>query len=185
MVYNKHQHGKLSGIIQRYFSSKILPRWITSPPKPCVNTTRNHPKAFIQGWHAALRSSPCCLYCALPCCGADLSYIGCFQEPQEYISANADRTSRPLTFITDSSAMTVELCQQLAKGKGYAYAGLQFGRQCYGGNSSQMYWYTNIKCTKPCSGDPSRTCGDAWTNAIYLTGKAPNTRDGGIGFDGR
>lgn len=114
-----------------------------------------------------------CVVCnALPCVVCtDSSYVGCFQEPQDVITGNA---KRPLAFIQDSANMTVKMCKRLALDKLYAYAGVQYGSQCYGGNNISMY--LNIKCITPCPGNNKTICGGNWINSIYnLTGEAPCT----------
>lgn len=104
---------------------------------------------------------------------ADLSYVGCFLEPQDVISTYTDKTKRPLTLIDDRSDMTIELCKRLARDQRYNYAALQAGAQCFGGQDLEIGRYITRDCSTPCTGNSAETCGGPWTNAIYLlTGEA-------------
>ena len=52
---------------------------------------------------------------------------------------------------------------------GHKYAGVQYGNQCYCGNSFGKY-DTADNCDMACSGDESQMCGGTWANMIYGTG---------------
>jgi len=85
-----------------------------------------------------------------------------------YVNLGADAT--PETCI--------EACLDLKKPgpdpkeKGYIYAGVQAGNQCFCGNSniSSTYDAPNSECNSRCSGDSNQICGGVWRMNVYETG---------------
>ena len=55
---------------------------------------------------------------------------------------------------------------------GYRFAGVEFGRECWCGNSysSDLPELSDQHCNMPCSGDASKTCGGYLAIDIYHTG---------------
>ena len=53
----------------------------------------------------------------------------------------------------------------------YLYAGVQYGQECFCGNTYGSYG-TSTECKIPCSGDPSlgSMCGGDWSNTVMHTG---------------
>ena len=56
--------------------------------------------------------------------------------------------------------------------EGYAYAGVQYGRQCYCGNEAPPVdtFVEQNECNWSCSGDSSLMCGALWRMNVYETG---------------
>ena len=52
---------------------------------------------------------------------------------------------------------------------GYRYFGLQYGTQCFCGNSFGRYGRSpNLKdCNKPCPANRNEICGGTWRNSMY------------------
>lgn len=50
-------------------------------------------------------------------------------------------------------------CIQLAAQAEFAYAAVQYGRECYGGDSLAEYVTPSDYCDTPCTGDSQETCG--------------------------
>ncbi|KAF9559027.1 hypothetical protein CPC08DRAFT_763569 [Agrocybe pediades] len=66
--------------------------------------------------------------------------------------------------------MTPQVCQNLCAG--YLYAGVEYGVQCYCGNSLTNNGATgnvisSSNCQSTCGGDPSQKCGGSWTMNVY------------------
>ncbi|KAL5337978.1 hypothetical protein BJX70DRAFT_399072 [Aspergillus crustosus] len=79
-----------------------------------------------------------------------------------------------------SSDMTPEECIKLAQDGGWRYAGVEYGSECYVGNTL----HTDDKdskdgCTMPCSGDEKQQCGGEGLIQIYedSTWKDPTLED--------
>ena len=63
-------------------------------------------------------------------------------------------------------------CVRKCKGYGYAYAGVQYGSQCFCANTPPP---TNTivdktECNMQCSGDWQEKCGGSWRMNVYATG---------------
>eukprot|EP01064_Diplonema_japonicum_P039206 TRINITY_DN977_c0_g5_i1.p1 TRINITY_DN977_c0_g5~~TRINITY_DN977_c0_g5_i1.p1 ORF type:complete len:2288 (+),score=451.00 TRINITY_DN977_c0_g5_i1:87-6950(+) len=87
---------------------------------------------------------------------------GCFHDE---ISAIHNKLE---FFAYDSVVNTVEECTGLCQHNGYTYAGLQFGIQCYCGNSiSSSVRAGNSECSMECPGNSLQTCGGVDRNEIY------------------
>jgi hypothetical protein len=91
-------------------------------------------------------------------------YVGCFTEPE-------CGPQRPFNWITADENMTVELCADLARERGYRYSAVQWYEQCWGGNDITPYTTQGQAsagtCSTPCKGNPSQVCGGPCANAIY------------------
>ncbi|HHB76261.1 MAG TPA: hypothetical protein ENK84_06935, partial [Desulfobulbus sp.] len=93
------------------------------------------------------------------------SYLGCFK----------DQKNRDLTgFSFNAPNMTKELCMTKCRQKGFQYAGLQYSRYCFCGDtygkSGKAY-----NCNMPCAGHKSETCGGGWANSVYRISKGTKT----------
>ncbi|KAL5598844.1 uncharacterized protein BROUX77_005877 [Berkeleyomyces rouxiae] len=70
----------------------------------------------------------------------------------------------------DGSKMTPEMCLGSCKDGGYPYAGLEYGGECYCGVAIGNF-STSIdssKCSTPCNGDASQTCGGPGALSLYV-----------------
>ncbi|KAF5825732.1 hypothetical protein DUNSADRAFT_7273, partial [Dunaliella salina] len=93
--------------------------------------------------------------------------IGCFKEPSFDDYFCNDEYDRPLEYLFyDEDSMTPYLCSEEAAKKGYRFAAVQYGQECYGGDSIEEYTIPG-DCTIPCSGDAQDTCGGDCTNEIF------------------
>lgn len=63
--------------------------------------------------------------------------------------------------------MTVEKCKELCLGDGFAYAGVQYSKQCFCGDTAPTITATN--CDMQCSGDKDQFCGGRWAMNVYST----------------
>ncbi len=87
-------------------------------------------------------------------------YLGCFK----------DSDPRDLgDYKISTTSLTIEMCIETCRSKGYRYAGAQYGRECFCGNQYGKYG-TSDKCVTEnynCKGDKSKKCGGVWTNSVY------------------
>jgi Protein of unknown function (DUF4038)/WSC domain/Putative collagen-binding domain of a collagenase len=91
------------------------------------------------------------------------SYVGCY----------TDKSVRALPHALATEGATVESCMALAKAQNLAYAGLQYGGQCFGGDTLGYELVATSSCKMPCSADTKEVCGGPWLNSVYSTGVAP------------
>ncbi|PPR05439.1 hypothetical protein CVT26_011317 [Gymnopilus dilepis] len=95
---------------------------------------------------------------------------------------------RSLTSASFSqSNMTPQLCQNLCSG--YQYAGVEYGIQCYCGNSLINNGATGAiipssNCQTNCGGDASQKCGGGWTMNVYTTNVISTWSSAGCYVDG-
>ncbi|KAF4304114.1 wsc-domain-containing protein [Botryosphaeria dothidea] len=67
---------------------------------------------------------------------------------------------------------TIELCTATCAGKGYKIAGLEYGSECWCGNSMSYNTRKTVDqgCTKACSGNANEICGDSYRLSVFSTG---------------
>jgi hypothetical protein len=87
-------------------------------------------------------------------------FIGCFKDTSDY-DLNG--------YLERSRQNTPQRCIALCQGKGFAYAGVQYGESCLCGNRYGKYGAAN-NCDYPCTGDRSQMCGGYNANSVYGTG---------------
>ncbi|NXX94697.1 WSCD2 protein, partial [Centropus bengalensis] len=87
-------------------------------------------------------------------------YIGC------YVDNTRQRTLRGVSFF-DYKKMTVFRCQDNCAERGYLYAGLEFGAECYCGHKIQASNASESECNMECKGERSNTCGGVNRLSIY------------------
>ena len=97
--------------------------------------------------------------------GFKFTEVGCYAD-------SADARDLDAFGVTESTAgMTVEKCARMATCLGYQYFGLQYGYQCYGGDSYGSYG-RSTNCTMACDGDGDETCGGFDANSVYEASSA-------------
>lgn len=74
---------------------------------------------------------------------------------------------------------------EVAKASGYSYAGLQFGGQCWAGNTLGYTQVADSSCNMACTANTYESCGGSYLNSIYSTSGMPaSVAIGGVqGFD--
>lgn len=131
-------------------------------PQYCsqLTTTCNFWNAVPNGSVAPLAPNTDGGFCEQPCLG----YVGCF----------ADNPSRVLPYSA-GSGYTIETCEQAAYNLGFAYAGLEYGGQCFLGNAvdglPQIGQSPN--CNMTCSAKTSEFCGGNWALSVYHVAAPP------------
>ncbi|XP_016409370.1 WSC domain-containing protein 2-like isoform X2 [Sinocyclocheilus rhinocerous] len=87
-------------------------------------------------------------------------YIGC------YVDDTQKRALRGVSFF-DYKKMTVFRCQDNCAERGYLYAGLEFGAECYCGHKIQAPNVSESECNMECKGEKSNLCGGPKRLSIY------------------
>ncbi|CAG2202657.1 unnamed protein product [Mytilus edulis] len=96
-----------------------------------------------------------------------LGYLGCYRDDSTRILSKA---------ILQDKGMTVQKCQQFCGKKGFKFAGVEYGYECFCGNVLRKYRKRKESdCKTPCSGNKRQTCGGPWRISIY-TGKPSNCK---------
>jgi WSC domain len=90
-----------------------------------------------------------------------------------YMGCYTDNGTRALPNFLMTTGATLETCVALARAGGFAYAGLQYGVQCFAGNVVGFEPDVANACDMPCVANPNETCGGTWHNSIYFTGIIP------------
>jgi WSC domain-containing protein len=92
-------------------------------------------------------------------CGPGESYKGRFaDEPNRDLSGPFE--------LLDTPSDVPQKCVEFCRGQGQFFAGLQYGDQCFCGNTCDHYGPAT-NCNIPCSYDPGETCGGSWANSVY------------------
>ncbi|OIW32843.1 WSC-domain-containing protein, partial [Coniochaeta ligniaria NRRL 30616] len=94
------------------------------------------------------------------------NYKGCYTEA----TTGRALASAKLTGSSSTFGMTIETCVKYCYGKGYAMSGVEYGQQCYCGNSlaTTSVWATNQnECSTKCPGNSSQYCGGGSRLNLY------------------
>jgi hypothetical protein len=83
--------------------------------------------------------------------------LGCRRDPV------TPRLLTPGTFV-DTSGLTVQAC--IAKAAGFKYAAVEFGSECFWGNTLATS-DTSGSCDTPCSGSATQLCGGGGAAILY------------------
>ncbi|KAG8145992.1 hypothetical protein E2320_012420, partial [Naja naja] len=106
-------------------------------------------------------------------------YIGC------YVDNTHQRALRGVSFF-DYKKMTLFRCQDNCAERGYLYAGLEFGAECYCGHKILAMNVSDAECNMECKGEKSSFCGGPNRLSIYRLELAQEStrRYGGAIFRG-
>lgn len=64
--------------------------------------------------------------------------------------------------------MTIEMCTNHCQSRGFSYAGLQWGIECWCGNNfDEGLANLSGSCIQPCAGNPSEYCGNGGILSVY------------------
>ncbi|KAK4455790.1 WSC domain-containing protein [Podospora aff. communis PSN243] len=94
----------------------------------------------------------------------DYDHIGCWTDDS--------RLGRALTYDMkiDGSTFTTEKCLAACKNEGYAFAGTEFGGECWCGSviANDTRAAPDSECNMPCNGDRTQTCGGPGRLSLYV-----------------
>ncbi|KAK1819727.1 hypothetical protein LTR12_005897 [Friedmanniomyces endolithicus] len=92
---------------------------------------------------------------------ATSKYLGCYLDPSVSILGAVKLST---------IAMTPQLCTSFCGARGYSYAGINFGTQCFcdvAPNYSNAKLVDDTKCSSKCYTDPSQRCGATYVESLY------------------
>jgi len=184
--YNQGKQHNLPGIVPPAWSNDRNGHynWCMMAPENIVNSEDAKRQAYLdknitkdnQGKGSVSESATANLAAFLPKMAivtgivtgdSDSSYLGCFK----------DRKDRDISgFSFNAPNMTKDLCLAKCRQKGFSYAGLQYSRYCFCGNSYGKLGKAN-NCNMPCAGDKAQTCGGGWANSVYRVTSGNNNEN--------
>jgi hypothetical protein len=86
------------------------------------------------------------------------TYRGCY----------VDSATRVLgKYVSASDAMTQDLCVSTCAKRGYGFAGVEYGRECWCGSSMPSVSAPAGDCDMKCGGDPTQSCGSSWRLNVW------------------
>ncbi|KAK4225612.1 WSC domain-containing protein [Podospora fimiseda] len=90
-------------------------------------------------------------------------YLGCYTD--------LVNGTRALGNVYKSDGMTLEVCAERAESRGEKYFGVEYGRECWTGNtlsstSTALWDYT--ECNFPCGGNAGQACGAGSKLSLYI-----------------
>jgi len=94
--------------------------------------------------------------------------LGCYSEPPN---------TRALTgLVIADDSMTVNRCEARCKTAGFQYYGVEYGRECYCGNSLDISAGKAPEgdCNMPCAGSSTEKCGGPYRLNLYSNSSLPN-----------
>ena len=93
-------------------------------------------------------------------------YLGCFADNPDAQTNGLRGRVLGGAMIPNDGAMTNEKCTRFCGERGFAYAGTQYARWCFCGDSHADRGVSD-NCTMSCTGNPGETCGGGWANSVY------------------
>lgn len=148
------------GIMSRVFKEtrrsgrRYGPPWMKKARQEGQDTVRRGGD-YTNNWNRALKGRS-----AKDVDDGRAKYIGC------YIDDTQKRALRGVSFF-DYKKMTVFRCQDNCAERGYMFAGLEFGAECYCGHKIQAPNSSDSECNMECKGEKSNLCGGANRLSIY------------------
>ncbi|KAF9890518.1 hypothetical protein FE257_005923 [Aspergillus nanangensis] len=113
-------------------------------------------------------TTPCAADPAEICGGSEAISMYAVVPIWQSVGCYSDNTkARTLSKSYNIAGNTVEKCQQACKDGGYVYAGMEYGTQCFCGNSIDNSGMPTSGCGLPCAGDASQICGGSNALSMY------------------
>lgn len=93
----------------------------------------------------------------------EYGFEGCFTEP-----ASGGRALSGFSFV-NGTALSAQLCVARCEERGFAYAGMEYGRECYcgGGLAGASVLVPEADCKMLCVGDRYQFCGAGARLSVY------------------
>jgi len=86
---------------------------------------------------------------------------------EKYLGCYKDEPNRDLE-VRFANGLSIRECFDQVAGAGLKYGGLQYGHECFGGNTVGRYGERPGQCQTPCSADRSRMCGGNWRQSVFI-----------------
>jgi hypothetical protein len=155
-----YHRAMLSRALASSLASAVLTTVLACQPSPAGSTATVSPVPA-----GAVQPAPT-PGVALVAGNGDNMYVGCFRDQGDPAPGTQGRDLAGEVQVMGN--LTITACAQHCASRGFAYAGLQFGNQCFCGNTYGKYGADiDSECNMPCAGDPRQMCGATWHNAIY------------------
>ena len=138
----------------------------TSGPM-CAGTWGNGHSPNRNGWHESEGNAVGTERAILVSTEVVVEELGCFQDnPSADPEGTRDRDLNGHAFESDD--MTPDLCVAECKSRNFAFAGVQYGRWCFCGDSyGGVGTAPASECGMACAGDGDDTCGGTWRNEVF------------------
>ncbi|KAG8892909.1 hypothetical protein FRC01_013887, partial [Tulasnella sp. 417] len=107
---------------------------------------------------------------------AGWSSLGCYTDQSSPVRTLSGAS-------TTSSTMTYTTCQDYCFGKSFKYAGLEYGGQCYCGNTLNdpgKLASNQASCSMACAGDSTKLCGASWLMNVFVYTPASSSSSSSI-----
>ncbi|KAG8852570.1 hypothetical protein FRB91_006355 [Serendipita sp. 411] len=95
-----------------------------------------------------------------------------------YVDSISDRVL-PQTMVLHGGGMTVEWCLDACDAAGYAFAGVEYGKECYCGRDSPSDVANDGRCNMSCEGNAGELCGGPNGVSVYHSSN-PNHQPGNL-----
>lgn len=135
-------------------------------PAACDMTCTGNNKQRCGGWgRVSIFNMTDYRGASAPASAGNYDRKSCYMEPQW------DHALPTLVLADDT--MTVEKCMTACGAAGFKYCGLEYGRECWGGNTLDPNLQNAddpscaMQCDMPCPGNASQLCGGRATIAVY------------------
>lgn len=92
--------------------------------------------------------------------------MGCYKEKGHSTRIVPALENRVMNAYTFKNNMTIKECVNVCLKRGFKYAGLQYGNDCYCDNTYDKYGKAD-NCNMSCSGNKNEVCGGYWANSVY------------------
>jgi hypothetical protein len=89
------------------------------------------------------------------------TYLGCYRDPNNPFNLDGH--------LERSAQNTPQRCIEICKGKGFRFAGVEYGESCLCGNSYDQFGAAD-NCDMACTGDAGQICGGINATSVYATG---------------
>lgn len=98
-------------------------------------------------------------------------FQGCFSEPTAAAQGGGGR-ALPAYSFTNSTAMSAESCVGGCQAKGYAYAGAEYGKECWCANALApgSAVLPTSSCNMLCAGNKYEYCGAGSKLSVWKSG---------------
>ena len=101
--------------------------------------------------------------------GVGVTWCSVFETTRAYQGCYVDMPQRALPVAVAENA-SIEDCISIARTWGFKYAGLQYGSQCFAGDTLGYERAPESECNMRCGANSRETCGGTWRNSVYATG---------------
>ncbi|CAH1788982.1 unnamed protein product [Owenia fusiformis] len=103
-----------------------------------------------------------------PICLAIVFYLGCFKD-RAHVAGARDMDGLGLPHGFQHQEMTIEICTNYCRTRGFKYAGVQWAYSCYCADKFGKYGNAaESACKMACKGNPNQDCGGDERNGIFL-----------------